>query len=1023
MKKKLWITSLLAALSIGVVAGGTACVAAPNKVITKAEENWTVATEIDNKYLYGTSFEVPAAQVEVNGQTVSATATVTYPNGLTVNTASVPLNQAGEYTITYRAVVGDIHCLEERTFIVESKGYLVQSEGSSVEYGTYTKYKANSEGLLVRLAANDSLTFSKLIDFNALTGEDALVEFFITPDAQGVYDFNTLVFTFTDAMDDSIYLRYQMKRYPAEDRGINWGYVDVGGNGQEQVGCENGVHRSGWVGTPISFTFCAAMHEGNQWWGTVVERQPDIDKCRLFFNPQTMEATTNGSHIAHLNNLEYYENAWNGFPSGQARLTITALDVQSETANFCITKFLGMEDLSQNTFTESGAPMIEASMTQEEMPNGMVNYSYKIPAATAYDYYSGACEVKTSVYRDYASDSPISVGVSNGTFKPMKAGWYTIEYTAADALGNVGKALRNIYVAENLGDIQVTLPENAVTETTLGTWLPFGAAEYTGDCGLANVKITATLGEETYEVTDGFRPEIAGEWKITYTVTDYIGREGKAEYTLNATIGSGYVALEEPILPKIFISDSAYTLPLIYATDYSSGKAEQKVCSVVVTDKNGDVTYTAGDTFKPSVAANGDMVTVSYQYDGQVLVVKEVPTIIGRGSGNKIIGQNYLYGEGFTTSFKDDKDTEDEADDEFYSAGIEVIAKERSELCGWTFANPQMTDNFKITFEGIKDKANFDALQITLTDSKNDSEQISILLKVGAKNTTVVVGDLSADVMSISLNSNQQYSVGYNAGKFTFGSANLVATTTTNGEAFEGFSSNLAYVSVAMVNAKAGASYKFLSVNEANISRRNLEVFAPNFKILGNFGGNQSLNTVYEIFPAMANDAFAPNTSLTLTVTGPDGSIITDKNGLKLENVATDKTYYIDLTAYGKYQITYTAKEEDWVAQNVLSMVKTVFVIDEAAPQVQFVGEKQTTAKVGDTVSIPTFVYQDNVSANENMIVTVSVLNPYGRMYRFEEGETAIKCIYEGEYKFIIMVMDEHGNMSYLTHTVTVSLN
>ncbi|MBQ7770014.1 MAG: hypothetical protein IJ373_02385, partial [Clostridia bacterium] len=78
MKKKLWITSLLAALSITAAAGGVA-LAKQDVAITDAAENWTVGT-IDNNYAYGTSFEVPDATVEIGGEVVDATATVTYPD-------------------------------------------------------------------------------------------------------------------------------------------------------------------------------------------------------------------------------------------------------------------------------------------------------------------------------------------------------------------------------------------------------------------------------------------------------------------------------------------------------------------------------------------------------------------------------------------------------------------------------------------------------------------------------------------------------------------------------------------------------------------------------------------------------------------------------------------------------------------------------------------------------------------------------------------------------------------------------
>lgn len=71
MKKKLWITSLLAALSITAAVGGVA-LANEQPLVTDAAENWQVGT-IDNLYAYGTSFEVPAATVEVGGETVEAT--------------------------------------------------------------------------------------------------------------------------------------------------------------------------------------------------------------------------------------------------------------------------------------------------------------------------------------------------------------------------------------------------------------------------------------------------------------------------------------------------------------------------------------------------------------------------------------------------------------------------------------------------------------------------------------------------------------------------------------------------------------------------------------------------------------------------------------------------------------------------------------------------------------------------------------------------------------------------------------
>lgn len=1010
MKKKLWITSLLAALSITAAAGGVA-LAKEQPLVTDAAENWQVGT-IDNSYAYGTSFEVPAATVEVGGETVEATATVTYPSGLTVVTQNIPLNQAGKYTVTYRAVVGDMHCVEEKTFNVVNKSYLVQSESSSVTYGKYTKYGSNSNGLQVRLAKGDTLSFSQLIDVDKMTETDALLDLFITPDMLASYDFSRLIMTFTDAIDPTQYVRFQLRRYAAEDRGFGTSYVDVSVNGQAEWGQEKGVYRTGWFGSPFVGSFSATQHKGGAWMGDLVQLTPDINSCKIMYNPLTMETKVRTSHIAYLNDPALFEDIWEGWPSGQAKLTITADELKGETANFCIKSVFGV-DLANDSFVETDAPIVTPSLADADMPKGEVGQAYKIPTAASMDSYSGVCETKMSVYRDFASASPISVGVVNGAFTPTVAGWHTIVYTAKDALGNEGKAYRNVYVAEDLGEIEITLPDSAVSSANLGSWVPVDVPTYTGDCGSASVKATVTFNGEEIEVVDGFRPEVAGEYKVTYTVTDYIGRTGTAEYTVEGVAAEGYVLLEKLILPQIFVSDYNYTLPALKANTYVSGSCEQTLCDVVITDKNGEKTYKAGDTFKPSVAENGDKVTVAYTCGGSVLTEREIPAVIVQ-NGDKIIAKNYVYGENITTSYKDENE-------EWYNAGAAIIANEDSALCGWTFATPQFVNNFSLVLEGIANRTKFDGLVITLTDSVNEAESISLTLMKKGNGTTASSGSTSIDITTTSLAVNKQYTIKYADGRFTFADMNIPVKTTVNGEAFTGFSSSLAYLRVEMINAKKDAAYKIRTVNDSNITRRNQEIFAPNFQILGSFGGNLSLNQVYEIFPAIANDVFAPQVNITMTVIAPDGSVVTDNNGTLLQNVPTDKSYFIIASQYGKYDIAYSVVEKDWVTANPLNVTKSVFVVDEVAPQVRFTNATQTTAKVGDVITCPDVVFQDNVTANEDMLVVRGVFTALGQYMMFEDGENAIKCSYAGDYKFIVMVYDAFGNMSSVTHTITVT--
>ncbi len=1013
MKKKLWITSLLAALSVSAAAGGITLAKQQDVVTTDAAEVWTV--DDINDCSYGGWFDVPVAEVEVGGEKVAATATVTYPDGVTVTGDRVALNQAGVYTITYRAQVGSIHCVEEKKFTVENSAYTFQNEKSSAEYGTYTQYEANSTGLKVRLAPNDTMTFSQLIDVNSLTGTEDIIDLFITPNIRGVYDFSKLVIRLTDAVDPSVYMQFQLRRYNAEDRGFNHSYVDVTFANQPWVGCEGGTYRHNGWGTPFSFTFYAAMHKNNAWSGEVVDRRPDEGTCKISFNPLTTEAKVSNGHIANLNNPELFETLWTGWPSGKARLTLKAEEVKSETANFCIKEVFGI-DLTKATFAESDAPEISVDIDENEMPKGEVNREYVIPAASAYDLYSGACETKVRVYRDYATSTPINVSVIDGKFKPTVAGWHTIVYMATDVLGNVGKEIRNVYVAEKVEEIAITMPENRITSAELGSWVDVIPATYTGGCGIAEMKTTVTFGEETYEITDGFRPEKEGDWVVTYTVTDYIGISQSAQYAVHATPGTGYITLDTLILPKFFLSDCKYVLPEIYAISYATGAPVKTLCDVdVMVGEEKIATHKAGESFVPVVKTNGELVKLVYKCGDSILEERDIPTIIAKSDNAKkpIYGENYLYGEGFHTSFKDESGKN-------YSQGIEIIADAESELCGWTFATPQLMNDFVLEFEGLSAKTTFESLVITLTDSQNPNEEISIELVVKDKATPIIVGDNSLESKTTSLITNKTYKVAYANGKFTYGGVNLAVGKTVNGEEFNGFSSNLAYVRVEMKNAKEGSAYKLRGLNGSNLSSRELEVFAPNLEILGEFGGNKAMNDVLEIFPAIAHDVFAPNVEMTMTVFAPDGSVVTDNSGVKLENVATDKSYFITLSQYGKYEVAYLATEKNWVVSNPLQISRAVFVVDETAPQVIFTNATQTTAKVGDTLVCPDVAFRDNLTTEENMRIVKGVYNPYGRFTLFRGEENAIQCAYAGEYKFIVMVFDEFGNMDSVTHTITV---
>lgn len=1013
MKRKVIFASALAAVALGAI--GAAVYAANPFVSTYAMENWQVG-EIDEKYLYGTVFSVPSATVEIGGVTAEATFSVTYPDGKTTIENNVVLDRAGIYTVNYFAAVGNVRCVREEKFTVEKQSWLVKDAKSSVYYGDYSDYGATSSGLIVRLAHKDELSFAKLIDMSSLNGSEHLIDAFITPDTRGVYDFNKLIVTYTDSIDSSVWLRYEIKRYSIYNTvGLANSFVSVAGNGQSQTGWEpgKGYHvNNDSLGTPIDCSF-VAQRGANGWSGTPQDYVPDVRKIYFSLNTTTMETRAQGWYMADLDDPECYKEQWKGFPSGKARLTISAAGYNSTTANFCITGVYGIADLSEELTSSTDEPDLHVSIEKDGMPMGKTGAAYTIPAATARDVFAEPCDVKVSVWRDYATETPVSVSVVGGKFLPAVSGWYTVLYTATDARGNIKTDTRNVYIAQNLAALTVTVPSDAQKTASLGEWVEVPVPETSGGSGMATVKASVTHDGVTTEITDGFRPDAEGVWTVVYNAVGYVGETGTSSYEVNAVHGADYVLVGNTVFPEIFISDCGYVIPETYADDYTSGKLAKKLCDVRVTDKNGAKTYASGTTIVPSVSENGDKVKVEYVCGGESLAQKDIPTVICRGDG-KINGLNYFYGENIKTSYKNEEGN-------FYQNGVAVVSESDCGFADWLFANAQLAEGAELTFLPVADKALYDELVITFTDSADQSQKVSLSLKVKNAGTTATIGELSLEIAKVSLKTEEKFSVSYSDGRFIVGGIPLKVLKTDGGEDFNGFSSSLVYVRVGMKNAKEGARYLVTSVSGSELSRRNLDVFAPRFTIFGNLGGNRSIGEECELYPAVARDSFSPSTSLTLTVKGPDGEIVSDKNGKRLEDVPTDVPYVIILSGYGKYEAIYTMKEENWIAENELPISNAIFVIDEIAPKIRFKNAVVTTAKVGDVIVLPDFECKDNLTAAEDLSVLKGVVSPNGRTYILRGDDNSIQCSMKGTYKFIVLVTDEFGNASSITHVVTVT--
>ena len=965
-----------------------------------AQTAWSESA-VENVRAYGSTFAVPERSVTVDGVTVTAQSVVIRPDGSATTEKRISLSMSGIYTVVYTAVVGRKAYSDEVTFRVDDANYVFTGEDSSATYGKHA-LSASTSGLLVRLAQGDSITFNAPIDVRGAKGTEALVEAFATPDEKGTFDFEKLCFTFTDFEDSSVYLRVNVRQSPDADNRYGYScYALAGGNGQKMEGWEDSwgrLHVDNNYGTQVGHSFSASNDS------RFPNVTPDGMKISVGFDAEKVQSFVGNTMIIDHDSPVYYDTLWRGFPSGKVKLTISAELYSAQTANFCISAVKGIS-LTDENYIDSVAPTITVDTGYTELPSAKKGAEYTLPSATAIDDYDGVCEVKTSVWYNYASSNAVMTTARKGKFVPDRSGAYVVIYEATDRSGNVARETRSLRVYDEIAfpEIEIEAGETSVTVGELIKVAPYTAKAYSGN---AIVTVTAALGGETVTVAgEYFRPTKAGAYTITYTVTDYIGQNAVKTYELTATTGDKPVFAEDPILPIAFIENGEYVLPELYATDYRGGAPVTKKATVTVKDANGTRTVGEDNKIRVAVENNFDKATVVYSCDGatksyEIPVVKAWATV---GNRQRIQVENYLLGNGFTTEKTDE--------------GTVVSATDRSG--GFTFANPIIAERAELTLNGVSGASDFKAIEVTLIDSLDRDLGVGIrIVNRGSASEIDLGGEITA--LRTAFGAANAFDLGYSQGKILIGTTKLDVKTYDNGEKFNGFPSEKILVRVEFEGAENGAQILLVSVNGHPMNKSSSDRIGPKIVIMSDdYGGTKNLGDTVTLPRALAGDTLDPNITFTLKVTDPDGNVVTDANGILLDNVDPTREYTIRLTSYGKYSVAYSAS--DTFSKRVEPLTYAINVPDVTAPEITFAAKFKDTVKVGETIVIPKFTVSDDLSAAENIRVSKYAFTPSGVLVTIPEKSNSIKAFQAGKYEIRIVATDEAGNVRMVRRAITVT--
>ncbi len=1020
MEKRKHISIALAGLLVLLLAAALWAGLLPSARHAYAEAEWE-AVEIAESYNANSSFAIPSRTVRVNGKTVRAEGVLVYPDGTaTVKSPSV-LDQAGTYSVRWSAEADGQPYAEEESFIVYYPA-LWHGENTTVGYGVPAL--GRTEGILVHLAQDETLTFMNYIDVSELSAWNSFVEFYVYPETQGVADMDAIVFTLTDAEDPDIYVKIRGHRYINHPGLI---YYSAGFNGGPMKGYEgqgkNILHEDNEWGMAMPGSFEALQYDGGAGASETADGKPvfaDNYIQMLSFDAGNMgvfgESTskTYTGQIIDLDNREHFDALFGGFPSGKVFLSVSGEGFRSASANICFTKVLGTDFSEYDAVVlDQEKPVITVENPYAEMPEARVGGSYPVFSASAQDIYSGACEVKTSVWYNYGADSAVRIEIADGRFETKRAGWYTIVYQTSDAFGNDAAERLWVHAGGAVEEMHISLAQDAVAASAeLGSWVelpPASSVSVTGGSGVVTVTVSVSHGDETYAVKDGFRPEQEGEWTVLYTATDITGKEVSLPFVVDARPGDKPVLAQDPVLPPVFIAGVPYALEEVYAVDYSSGSPERVLPDIAVEDASGERVYRSGEAVTFSVGNSGDTVCLEYRYGGVSLARREVPVILAftEENGTPVLHtENYFYGEGLAL--------------EKTLNGMLVSAEAGSERAEWTFANALLSE-FSLVLTSVPGSGSFGSLRITLTDAAAPAVSVSAQIRNSASGAVFTAGGTSVALGgSFMASAEQQFSIGFSGTSFIVNGVRVAVSETDAGEAFSGFSTGMVYLRAEMSEIGGAAAYKVVSVNDHPFTESTRDHIAPKIAVLHDYGGSYSRGETYTIGGAFAADVLSPSVTFELTVRGPDGQIVTDTNGVRLEKADPTAEHTIVLEQYGQYRVSYTALESSAFTPRPqsASFGYAVNVEDVVAPQIELKGTLTQTAKVGDVIILPAYSVTDNETPAEEIVICVYVLNPNGVLVALKGN--AFKPSYAGVYEFRITAADADGNMEMVRLRVTV---
>ena len=898
-----------------------------------------------------------------------------------------------------------------------SEAYFVNKEDSSAVYAKDNN--SDAMGIKASLAAEDKLTLTNVVDLREMyANEEPFVEIKPYVETLGVAEFKRMTIEVIDAYDETNFIKIQMSANPQHEDDSHTSYfLACASNGQKLTGYEASsgrLHVNNEYGQYSTFSFCDRLFTTDSS-GKVVNTNDDgrytgmglyydMEKNAIF----AVDSSRRKSQIIDFDDPAFFGTyLWSGFTTGEVYCRIKCDDYKKDKASFLVSKY-GSFDLSNPEIYDVVKPTISVNYGDYEksnLPNALLNKAYPIFPATTVDAVDGTLKTDVKVYMNYYSSTPTSVSVKNGAFTPQLPVAHHIVYSAKDAHGNETQEVVQVNVVSSIADLQINLAETP-NESMEGDAYVLPAYTVSGALGNAEVGVLVTLNGKALTVeNNSVRPYSEGEMTVVYSATDYIGRTCETSFTVTIKEANAPTFIEEPILPKTFISGNTYVLPKLNAYNYVTAQGDSIPTEIYVKE-NGVEKLLADGEYQP---ANVTEVQIIYRatIGGAVSEYSYFAPVYNVRNDEGLDMAKYFLGSENTT----------------VSASFDGIILRATENASFEYLNWVTALSLSLEFSLAADLKNAGKMHIYLTDVAHAERMLKFTYVLQGTKAYFYVNDNVSGAVSISgdIEEEKRFSMTFAAEDkkvyYDIQNSNILPVNNfLNGEEFNGFTNYRAYVTLQFEEVNESASVCINALNGHYFSDEVDDWISPLIDLVGNVGGEYAIGSVAMLPTVVANDVLSGDVKAYITVTSPSGKVLTTVDGKYLENYYCDGSELkVKLDEYGSYSISVSAEDG---AENSAFIPTVLWVVDTQAPTFTLSGKVALTAKVGAKVTLPTVKATDDLS--KKLTVKVYVMMAGGPMLDVTDSKGFVAKV-AGTYTVVYFVADEAGNFASNYYTIKVS--